>query len=73
MGSRFKKGIFDQQTEGLLKEWASGGRAGSSTQNRMVMETLESICVSKRPAFNEIQDISSTVELSYPNKPHTPP
>ncbi|KAK4339812.1 hypothetical protein RND71_041274 [Anisodus tanguticus] len=24
MGSRFKKGIFDQQTEGLLREWASG-------------------------------------------------
>ncbi|KAJ8572724.1 hypothetical protein K7X08_009235 [Anisodus acutangulus] len=73
MGSRFKKGIFDHQTEGLLREWASGGRAGSSTQNRMVMETLESICVSKRPAFNEIQDISSTVELSFPNKPHTTP
>lgn len=72
MGSRFKQGIFDQHTVGLLKEWASAGKAGSSTQNRMVMETLESICVSKRSASNEIQEISSTVELSYPNKPcHT--
>lgn len=73
MGSRFKKGIFDQLTEGMLKEWALGGRAGSSTQNKMVMETLESISVSKRPSFNEIQEISSTVELSYPNNPPTAP
>ncbi|XP_009603524.1 MLO-like protein 13 [Nicotiana tabacum] len=70
MGSRFKKGIFDQQTEGLLRVWATGGRAGSSTQNKMAMETLESICVSKRPA---IEGISSTVELSYLNNHHTTP
>ncbi|XP_075073660.1 MLO-like protein 13 isoform X2 [Nicotiana tabacum] len=70
MGSRFKKGIFDQQIEGLLKFWATGGRAGSSTQNKMAMETLENICVSKRPA---IEGISSTVELSYLNNHHTTP
>ncbi|XP_059313413.1 MLO-like protein 13 [Lycium ferocissimum] len=71
MGNTFKEEIFDKQTERDPRELASGGRAGSSTQNRMVMETLESICVSKR--LNEIEDISSTVELSYPNKPHTTP
>lgn len=71
MGSIFKRGIFDEQVEESLKQWANTGKAGSSTQNRMVTETLESISVSNRPAFNEIQDMSSAIELSYPNKPHT--
>uniref|UniRef100_M1BK25 MLO-like protein n=1 Tax=Solanum tuberosum TaxID=4113 RepID=M1BK25_SOLTU len=68
MGTTYKRGIFGEQTEDSVMSWA-----GSSTHNRMVTETLESITVSNRPACNEIQDISSTVELSNPNKPHTTP
>ncbi|XP_060167463.1 MLO-like protein 13 isoform X1 [Lycium barbarum] len=74
MGSRFKKGIFDQQTEKRIRDWISGDGAGSSTQSRMVTGTLESIYVSTRPpAFNEIENIPSSVELSYPNKPQNTP
>nr|AOL57981.1 MLO11 [Solanum lycopersicum] len=68
MGTTYKRGIFGEQTEDSLRIWA-----GTSSHNKMVTETQESITVSNRPACNEIQDISSTVELSYPNKPHTTP
>ncbi|KAH0733644.1 hypothetical protein KY289_004832 [Solanum tuberosum] len=68
MGTTYKRGIFGERTEDSVMSWA-----GSSTHNRMVTEALESITVSNRPACNEIQDISSTVELSTPNKPHTTP
>lgn len=71
MGSLFKRGIFGENVEGNVLKWADTGKAGSSTQHRMVTETLESISVSSRPGSNEIQDISSAIELSYPNKPHT--
>lgn len=68
MGTTYKRGIFGEQTEDSVMSWV-----GSSTHKRMVTETLESITVSNRPACNEIQDISSTVELSNPNKPHATP
>lgn len=62
MGSMFKQGMFDAYIQGLILDWAKGGRRGSSSSHtnttngshRMIsQQPFDAICVAQQSFDDE--------------------